>query len=405
MILNLIKTSGKSLTKNRLRSLLTSLGIIIGVSSVIVMVGIGEGSQQEIEQNIEALGTNLIMVIPGSSQTGGVRGGAGSMESLTVDDVEMIREKATYITQVSPIVRSNAQVIGGNSNWYTSIMGVSSEYLDIRDWEIEQGISFDSRDEHLRGKVALLGKTVANQLFGDRNPVGERIMIQGVPFSIKGILKEKGQSGNGQDQDDTILVPYSTAMYRLQGDVVNINMINASATSVDDMQKAAQELTSILRTSHGLVQGEEDDFTIRTQDEITEMFTASSETLTMLLGAIAGVSLLVGGIGIMNIMLVTVTERTREIGIRLSVGARESDVLVQFLAEAIVLSFTGCGIGILLSLATGQLLDQYFSIPVVIEPTIVMLSVIVSGVIGIGFGFFPARKAASLDPIEALRYE
>ncbi|HKK44899.1 MAG TPA: ABC transporter permease [Balneolaceae bacterium] len=404
-ITNLIKLSFKSIYKNRMRSTLTSLGIIIGVSAVIIMVGIGEGSQQQIEQRIQSLGTNLLLVRSGSSQRGGVRGGAGSLRTLTLDDVEAIRDQAAHVSNVSPVVRTGAQVIGPASNWFTTVYGVSQDYLNIRDWQIENGESFGSRDELIRNKVALVGHTVAEQLFPGSDPVGERIRIQDIPFTIIGILKAKGESGGGQDQDDIILAPYSTVMYRLTGVFPTIDMINASATSTDAMQVAATEIEQILRSTHKLVGDEEDDFSVRTQAEITEAFTQTSQTLTMLLGSIAGVSLIVGGIGIMNIMLVSVTERTREIGIRLSVGARESDVLSQFLTEAVVLSFGGGLAGILVSFIATILLSNFMNLAIVIEPYIITLAFLVSGCIGVFFGFYPARKAAALNPIDALRYE
>jgi len=388
-----------------MRSTLTSLGIIIGVSAVIIMVGIGEGSQQQIEQRIQSLGTNLLLVRSGSSQRGGVRGGAGSLRTLTLDDVEAIRDQAAHVSNVSPVVRTGAQVIGPASNWFTTVYGVSQDYLNIRDWQIENGESFGSRDELIRNKVALVGHTVAEQLFPGSDPVGERIRIQDIPFTIIGILKAKGESGGGQDQDDIILAPYSTVMYRLTGVFPTIDMINASATSTDAMQVAATEIEQILRSTHKLVGDEEDDFSVRTQAEITEAFTQTSQTLTMLLGSIAGVSLIVGGIGIMNIMLVSVTERTREIGIRLSVGARESDVLSQFLTEAVVLSFGGGLAGILVSFIATILLSNFMNLAIVIEPYIITLAFLVSGCIGVFFGFYPARKAAALNPIDALRYE
>lgn len=403
-IKNLLKTAFKSILKNRMRSLLTSLGIIIGVSAVIVMVAIGEGSQKRIEQGIQSLGTNLIVVFPGASRTGGVSRGAGSFNRFTFDDVEKLRKEATLLSGISPVVRSGGQVIGGSGNWSTSVFGVSPDYFTIRNWQLEYGEFFNERDVRANKKVALLGKTVADQLFPNQDPTGEKIRIRNAPFTVIGVLKAKGQSGIGADQDDVILAPSTTVFYRLRGGRW-VDMINASAVSLDRVKEAQAQMRAILRESHRLNPGDEDDFTISDQAEITDAASETSRVLTLLLGSIAGVSLIVGGIGIMNIMLVSVTERTREIGIRLSVGARSSDVLAQFLAEAVVLSLAGGIIGILLSFAISAGLDRFTDLSTVINPNIVVISALFSGAVGIFFGFYPARKAASLNPIDALRYE
>ncbi|MBN2225830.1 MAG: ABC transporter permease [candidate division Zixibacteria bacterium] len=402
---NIIKAAFKSILKNRMRSLLTSLGIIIGVSAVIVMVAVGRGSQVQIEQSIDALGTNLIVVFPGSSSSGGVRGGAGSFNRFTFDDVEKLKKEATLVSSASPVVRSGGQVIGGGNNWFTEIYGVSTDYFEIRNWKLAAGDLFTDRDISSRKKVAILGKTVADELFPDQDPIGERIRIRNIPFEVIGVLQEKGQSGMGQDQDDVILAPSTTVYYRLKGSRQSVDMINASALTTESMEDAQEEMRQILRASHRLEEGEDDDFTIRNQAEITEAVTSTSKTMTMLLGAIAAVSLVVGGIGIMNIMLVSVTERTREIGIRLSVGARGSDVLTQFLAEAMVLSLSGGLIGILLSLAISFVLNHMTDLHTVISSEIVFIAFMFSGIVGVFFGFYPARKAAALNPIDALRYE
>jgi len=404
-IKNLIKAAFKSIMKNRMRSLLTSLGIIIGVSAVIVMVAVGRGSQVQIEQSIDSLGTNLIVVFPGSSSSGGVRGGAGSFNRFTFDDVEALEKQATLVSGVSAVVRSGGQVIGGGNNWFTDIYGVSTDYFEIRNWKLESGEAFTERDISSRKKVAVLGKTIADELFPDQDPIGERIRIRNIPFTVIGVLKEKGQSGMGQDQDDVILAPSTTVYYRLKGHRQSVDMINASALTTELMEDAQEEIRQILRISHRLDDGEDDDFTISNQAEITDAVTSTSKTMTMLLAAIAAVSLVVGGIGIMNIMLVSVTERTREIGIRLSVGARSSDVLTQFLAEAMVLSLSGGIIGILLSMAISFILNRMTDYYTVISPEIVAIAFVFSGVVGIFFGFYPARKAAALNPIDALRYE
>jgi putative ABC transport system permease protein len=401
---NLIKTAFKSIFKNRMRSLLTSLGIIIGVSAVIVMVAIGEGSQKKIEEGIQSLGTNLIIVFPGTSRSGGVSRGAGSFGHFSFDDVEKIEKEATLVKAVSPIVRTGGQVIGGGNNWNTGIYGVSESYFEIRNWELEYGEFFTDRDVKTSSKVALLGKTVADQLFPNQDPVGQKIRIRNVPFLVIGILKAKGQSGMGADQDDLILAPSTTVYYRLRG-WRHIDMLNASAISADRVEEAKKEIQAILRESHRINPGEEDDFTVSDQADISEAASQTSRILTMLLGSIAGVSLLVGGIGIMNIMLVSVTERTREIGIRLSVGARGKDVMIQFLTEAVILSLAGGIIGILLSLGISFSLNKFTELNSVVNPDIIFISVIFSAAVGIFFGYYPARKAAALNPIDALRYE
>ena len=400
----ILKAAMKSLMKNRMRSLLTSLGIIIGVSAVIVMVGIGEGSQRQIENQINALGTNLIVVFPSFSRSGGVSHGAGSFNRLTMDDVEKINQETTLLSGVSPVIRTGGQVIGGAGNWNTTIYGVNTDYFKIRNWELESGSEFTERANKTRSKVALLGKTVADQLFPNQEATGQKIRIRNIPFTVIGVLKSKGQNGMGQDQDDVILAPASTVLYRLKGRT-NIDMINASAISTAQLDAAMEQIRTVIRRSHRIESGDDDDFNISNQAEITDAVTSTSKVMTMLLGSIAGVSLIVGGIGIMNIMLVSVTERTREIGIRLSVGARGADVMIQFMAEAIVLSVAGGIIGVLLSFGITWGLSLFTSLTAVIEPFIIMLSVVFSAAVGIFFGFYPARKAAGLNPIDALRYE
>ncbi|HDQ45837.1 MAG TPA: FtsX-like permease family protein [bacterium] len=401
---NLFKAAFRSILKNRMRSLLTSLGIIIGVSAVIVMVGVGAGSQKQIADQINSLGTNMILIMPSWSRMGGVSRGAGSFNRLKMSDTEAIREQATLVRYVSSIVFSGGQVIAGGKNWNTSIHGVDPDYRQIRSWDLTSGIFFTERDVRTRKKVAILGATVQKELYGDTDPIGDRIRIRNTPFTVIGVLKEKGQDARGQDQDDVILAPSTTVLYRLKGDNF-INMIQASAVSLDKIDLAQNELAGILRVEHAIDYGQEDDFMIRNQAEITEMASETSRIMTLLLGAVAAVSLVVGGIGIMNIMLVSVTERTREIGIRMSVGARGSDILSQFLLEAVVLSLTGGIAGILLSAAIAFGLNQWSTVYTVIRPTIVILSFTFSGAVGVFFGFYPARKAARLNPIDALRYE
>ena len=401
---NLSKIAFKSLSKNRMRSLLTSLGIIIGVGAVIVMVAIGEGSQARIEAQINALGANMIIIFPGAGQVGGVSQGAGSHNRLTLDDAEKLAKEATLSNAVSPVVTVRTQVIGGDDNWNTSVSGVSTDYLAIRAWGLESGAFFTERDIRARSKVAVLGKEVADNLFPDQDPVGQKIRIRNTPFTVIGVLTEKGQDPRGMSQDDVILAPSTTVLYRLSGGRY-INMIMASGNSTEQLPEAQEELTDLLRQSHRLKPEEEDDFRIRNQAEITEAASETSRVMTLLLGSIAGVSLVVGGIGIMNIMLVSVTERTREIGIRLAVGARSSDVLTQFLAEAVVLSLVGGVIGILGAFGLAFALTSFVGITTVINPEIVLLAFGFSGAVGVFFGFYPARKAAALHPIDALRYE
>ncbi len=401
---NILKVSINSIMKNRTRSLLTSLGIIIGVCAVIVMVAIGEGSSAQIEKQIADLGANLIVVFPGHSRSGGVSRGAGSYNRFTMDDVEKLKQEATLIQWISPMVRSGGQIIGGGNNWSTEISGVSPEYLSIRDWSVASGEFFTDRDVIANRKVAVLGMTVAEELFPDQDPVGENVRIRNTPFKVIGVLAEKGQSGMGKDQDDIILAPSTTVLYRLKGGRY-IDMIYASGISTELLDDAQEEMRVLLREAQRLNPGEDDTFNIRNQAEITEAVSEMSRTMTMLLGAIAGVSLIVGGIGIMNIMLVSVTERTREIGIRLSVGARSSDVLIQFLTEAIVLSLIGGIIGILLAILTCTVINSFTELYTLINPGIVILSFCFAGGVGVFFGYYPARKASALNPIDALRYE
>ncbi|MBN2322149.1 MAG: ABC transporter permease [Spirochaetes bacterium] len=401
---NLIKVAFKSIGKNRMRSALTMLGIIIGVGAVIIMVSIGTGTQVEIENQITSLGTNLLMVLPGSAESRGVRGGAGSLSTLTIRDVKKLESEATLLSYISPVIRSSRQAVSEGNNWQTSVNGVSPEYLEIRDWKVEDGAFFTERDVKTKKKVAVLGQTVKEELFGDVSPVGKKIRIGSVPFTVIGLMEKKGQSGMGNDEDDVILAPSTTVLYRMS-DGETVHMIMASAASTETMDLAESEIETLLRTSHRLRSGEESDFHIRNQTDIIETASTITGFLTVLLGAIAGVSLFVGGIGIMNIMLVSVTERTREIGIRLAVGARSNDVLVQFLIEAVTLSLLGGIIGILFGIGFGKLIGMAAGLTVVTNPLIVFISFLFSGAVGIFFGFYPAKKASRMNPIDALHYE
>ena len=401
---SLIIVALRGIAKNKMRSLLTMLGMIIGVGAVIALVALGSGSQADIQSQVAGLGTNLLMIHPASSQSAGVRAGSGSMSSLSMADVVKLQQHATLLQGVSPVVQVREQVIAGRTNWNTTIMGVGIDYQAIRNYTLESGAFFSERDVKTRSKVALLGKSVANELFPGQDPLGVQIRIRNVPFTIIGVLASKGQSSMGSDQDDLILSPATTVLYRLS-DGKTVRSIMASARSEEEMDEAKAAITTLLREAHRLPIGSDDDFQIRDQSELNTMATKITGTLTMLLSAVAGVSLLVGGIGIMNIMLVSVTERTREIGIRMAIGARPGDILIQFLIEAVILSLIGGVIGILSGIGGAALLGALLNSSVVVSPGIIIGSVAFTALVGIFFGFYPARKAARLNPIEALRFE
>jgi putative ABC transport system permease protein len=393
-LISLFRVSLRALRRNVMRTLLTMLGIIIGVGAVIAMVSIGVGARVQVEQQVASLGQNVIMVMAGNMNTGGVRTGMSGAPTLTLDDALAIRKEVEGVVYMSPDVRGSAQLVAGNLNWNASVLGVSQEFLDLRAWPLADGEFITETDISSAARVAVLGQTTAKKLFEDSNPIGATIRIQGTPFTVVGLLSAKGTNMMGQDQDDTVLVPYTTAMRRLFGQNF-LRAINFSAASPGQIKQVTNDISDLLR----------DDFMVRTQQEITEFATSTSKVMTGLLGAIAGVSLLVGGIGIMNIMLVSVTERTREIGIRLAVGARKRDIQRQFLLEAVLLSVVGGLIGIGIGFLTSAIIAARLHWPTLTPGYAVGGAFIFSAFIGIFFGLYPAKKAAQLDPIEALRYE
>lgn len=399
-----IQISLHALARNKMRSFLTALGIIIGVGAVIAMVSIGQGAKKAVEDRFESFGTNLLFIRPGSSSFRGRSSGFGSHTNLTVQDAQAIAEKCDAVQYVSPSVSTRAQVVYGNKNWNTNINGTGENYPNIRNWEIEEGSFYSANHIRASAKVCVLGNDVYQNLFEDDYAVGKIIRIKKIPFRVIGVLKSKGQSGGWYNQDDTIMVPYSTVQKRIMG-ITNISSIDISAVSTARTEEATQQITELLRRRHKIAPGSEDDFNVRDMTEIAEGAAASTDIMTNLLGGIALVSLIVGGIGIMNIMLVSVTERIREIGIRMSVGAREIDILLQFLTEAIVLSVMGGLLGIIVGITASKLISQFGGWETLISPTSIIMAFIFSGTVGVFFGFYPARKASKLDPIEALRYE
>lgn len=404
---NLLRIALKALQRNKLRAFLTMLGIIIGVGSVITMVAIGQGSKQSIRSQLSGMGSNMINIRPSSNVTvgGGARLGAGDLQTLKVEDAKAIQSKAQYVTAVSPAVSSSGQVINGSQNWPTTIQGVSPGYLTIREWKLQSGVVFSEADVNSSAKVCLIGQTIVENLFANgEDPIGRIIRFNKIPFKVIGVLAEKGENTFGQDQDDIILAPYTSVQKRILA-ITHIQSIYASAINEQSSDTATSEITAILRSSHKLKQADEDDFSVRTQAELINTISSTSELLTVLLAAIAGISLFVGGIGIMNIMYVSVTERTKEIGLRMSIGARGIDILLQFLVEAILISITGGLIGVLLGVAAAQLITVLFGWPTLVSETSIMLSFMVCAITGVFFGYYPAQKASRLDPIEALRYE
>jgi putative ABC transport system permease protein len=408
---NLFKIALRAIMANKMRSFLTALGIIIGVASVITMLAIGQGSKRSIQANIAEMGSNMIMIHPGADMRGGVRQDPSAMQTLKLSDYESLRDECNYIKGISPVVSSSGQFIYGNNNTQSTLYGVNREYLDIRQLSVSDGDMFTDQDIKAGTKVCILGQTVVDYLFPDgSDPVGRVVRFNTIPFRVIGVLKKKGYNSMGMDQDDLVLAPYTTVMKRILAQTY-LSEIQASAITENVTDKATEEMTSILRRNHKLKdatdtsEGDDDDFNIRSQEELSTMMNSTTDMMTILLGCVAGISLIVGGIGIMNIMYVSVTERTREIGLRMSVGARGVDILNQFLIEAIMLSVTGGIIGVLLGIGASYAVKMFAHWPIYIELWSIIMSFAVCTFTGVFFGWYPAKKAARLDPIEAIRYE
>ena len=403
---NTVRIAARAIRRNKVRSILTMLGVIIGVASVIAMIALGSGARAAIDQQIQSQGTNVIYVSAGSfgRGPGTVRQGAGSVSTLTLEDAQAIAQQVSTVDRMSPMVRGRVQVVAGNQNWNTSIESGNEDYVTIRNWPITSGANFTARDVLVAEKVCLLGATVVQNLFPDQDPVGQVIRVKNLPFRILGVLAAKGQGQFGQDQDDLIVAPYTTVQKKVLG-IPSIQQVLVSAVSSDAVEPTATEITQLLRQRHRIANPEDDDFTVRTVEEMAATRVEMARTMTLLLMSVASVSLLVGGIGIMNIMLVSVTERTREIGLRMAVGARTRDILRQFLAEAVGLSVVGGALGVLLGIGASQGLTRFLAWPTSITTASILIAFAFAGAVGVFFGYYPARKAANLDPIEALRYE
>lgn len=402
---NLFRIALKALGNNKFRGFLTMLGIIIGVGSVITMLAIGQGSKKSIQAEISEMGSNMIMIHPGEDTRGGVRLSADDMQTLKVKDFEDIRQECGHVSLVSPSVNSTGQAVYGANNTPTSVYGVNEEFLDIRGYKVQDGDIFSEQDIKTAAKVCLVGKTVIDQLFTNgENPVGKVIRFGSIPFRIVGVLESKGYNSMGMDQDNLIITPYTTVMKRILA-VTYLQEIVCSALSEEYTDEAISEITDVLRSNHKLKEADDDDFNIRSQQELSSMMTSTSDMMSTLLAAVAGISLLVGGIGIMNIMYVSVTERTKEIGLRMSIGAKGRDILAQFLIEATLISITGGLLGVILGVAASYIVKAVLSYPILIQPWNIVVSFLVCTIIGIFFGWYPARKASYLDPIEAIRYE
>src|SRR6476469_2851137 len=405
-LLMIIRVAFRALVRNKMRAALTMLGIIIGVSAVIAMVSIGQGAQASVQAQIESIGTNLLFISAGAQNVGGVRSGTGDSgtNTLTVEDLEAIKREVPSVSMVTPTVNSRTQLVVGNMNWNTSVQGVSEQYPDVRKWAVQSGSFFTDADVRTAGRVIVIGQTLADNLFPGMDPVGQTLRVANLPFRVSGVMTRKGQDQQGRDQDDIAFAPYTTVQKKVLGSP-RLQIAYASAISQDATYTAQEQITDLLRQRHKLGSNEPSDFTVRNMTDIAEAANETNNTMTLLLACIASVSLLVGGIGIMNIMLVSVTERTREIGIRMAIGARSSAVRSQFLIESIVLSLTGGFIGIVLGIAVSLAIPKMLGWPTLVSTAAIIGSVIFSAAVGIFFGYYPARKAAALDPIEALRYE
>jgi putative ABC transport system permease protein len=403
-LLAILKIAVRALTRNKLRSLLTMLGIVIGVGAVIATVGLGQGAQQQVQDQIASMGTDVLYISAGSVNKGGIRLGGGATKSLVYDDMKAIVQQIPTVAQAAPVSGSSVQVVADNQNWSTRITGTEPQYFDIRNWAFAQGGNFTQDDVTRASNVVVLGATVQQNLFGHSDPTGATVRIGNLPFQVVGVLQAKGQSGIGQDQDDGVFVPITTLQKKITGQDW-LQSVMVSATSQDSSYAAQGQITALLRDRHRIRPGQDDDFSVRNLADVAQLADESSKVMTLLLASIAGVSLIVGGIGIMNIMLVSVTERTREIGIRIAIGATESDVLRQFLSESVVLSLAGGLMGILFGVASSITITKVLGWSILISPAAVGAAVVFSMAVGIFFGFYPARKAAMLDPIEALRFE
>ena len=402
---NLIKIAISSLFRNKMRTVLTMLGIVIGIASVIAMVSIGQASTQSVKTELSSMGSNMIMIMPARQRRGGVDMGMSTSKALDNKDLEALSKNTKYVAAVSPNVTTNKQLIYGNNNHSCSVSGVSAAYLDIRKYELKEGVMFTDDDVKRYNKVCVIGQTVVDELFTNgEDPIGKSIRFGSIPMTVIGVLESKGQSGMGDDQDDIVFAPYTTIQKRFLG-ITYFNMMYASATSEEESELAATEITYILRSNHGIKDGMEDDFDIRTQEELVSTISSVTKVMTTLLAAIASISLVVGGIGIMNIMYVTVTERTKEIGLRMAIGAHNRDIKLQFLCESVILSLIGGIIGIILGLIISYVASKILNMPYVVSEMAILASFIVCALTGIFFGWYPAKKAANLDPINALRYE
>ncbi|WP_010520817.1 ABC transporter permease [Aquimarina agarivorans] len=404
-LLNLLKIAFKAIVLNKTRTLLTMLGIIIGVASVIAMLAIGEGSKESIRSSISNMGSNMITIRPGADDRGPARGSGGDVQTLTLQNYEVLKDEATLLSYITPVVNGGGQVINGSNNWPSTMYGVNPDYLKIKVVDLQSGSMFTDAEVKSASKVAVIGQTVVDNVFPDgQDPVGQMIRFNNIPFKVIGVLEEKGENTFGQDQDDVVIAPYTTVQKRILA-IDHLNQVMASAISEDDAAEAVTQVTEILRTQHKLMATEDDDFTVRSMEELISTFSSTSEMLTILLVAVASISLLIGGIGIMNIMYVSVKERTKEIGLRMAVGGKGADILVQFLIEAILISITGGILGVILGLSATVFIEKFLNWPTSVAFYSIVISFAVCAITGIFFGWYPARKASALDPITALRYE